>query len=182
MEKLFTIRADNKSKSAILQKTEYLNALSPLNRERRLADWTPLDFTLFSDGNSSFTPDICTAYYSGVLVLRAELRAQIFPDDCDGIEFLPVHVDGTDWNLVNCLNTTHDYDPKESLYSRCLNGEIFLVQRLRVSETILGKFEIFTIDDSNRAQLFAVESFVNRIKRLKLKGITFKEIGIVDRF
>lgn len=59
-------------------------------------------------------------------------------------------------------------------------GQIFHIEKLVLEENaILNTQELFTITDSNRALLIALPSFVERVNKLKLRGISFSEIGIL---
>jgi hypothetical protein len=89
-------------------------------------------------------------------------------------------VSGEEWLVLNCLKTTDCYDRERSILYRGLEGQIFMIIHLVVADVSLEKCEIFVIDDSNRTALFVLPVFVERIARLGLKGIVFKEIGVLN--
>ena len=112
------------------------------------------------------------------LAFRKDLESVLFPVDNKNIELLPITVEGADWILINCLNTISQYDEKQRIILyRDTSGTMFMVQRLIVNEFPIDTDELFTIDGSNRSTIFVSESFVNRVKHLRLKGLQFKHIG-----
>jgi hypothetical protein len=155
------------------------DAMREINNRSLLAEWGIVDyeFQIIDGGKVTALPDIYFMY--GKLVFRGELKGQIFPTPCNELEFLPIRVAGENWFLLNCLKTTLGYDSDESIFYRSLEGQIFLINHLVVSDATLPACEVFVIDDSNRTTLFVLPSFVERIGRLNLGGITFKEIGFL---
>jgi hypothetical protein len=150
-----------------------------INRKPLVATWRIPRLKLNTDEHPGATaPDISTLYMSGVVAFRSEVRDVVFPIGADGIEFLPILVAGAPWLLANCLTTLKSYDVRTSRFFRGLTGEIYLVDRLNLLAGPTSG-EVFTIEDSNRAELFVLESFKQRIERSKLNGITFREIGRV---
>lgn len=124
-------------------------------------------------------PDICKCN-QGIL-FRADLLDTIFPAKPGELEFLPVLVDGNDWLLINCLKTTRDYDESKSqLFRRGINKQIFMINYLVIHDKSVANVGLFTLEDSNRASIFATEPFVDRINLLNLKGMSFKEIGYIS--
>jgi hypothetical protein len=59
------------------------------------------------------------------------------------------------------------------------HGQIGTIEKLTIYDSSLDDCELFTIEDSNRANVFALSSFVERVQRLKLEGLDFKEIGVL---
>ncbi|PWF45024.1 hypothetical protein C7C56_018645 [Massilia glaciei] len=98
----------------------------------------------------------------------------------DGLELLPLKVEGKDWKLLNCLNSIDNVDEKRSILHRDDSGKIFMVQKLVINNLAVDKNEFFTIQDSNRSSIFVIESFVNRVRQLGLKGLQFRHIGEVN--
>ena len=131
------------------------------------------------DRKSTKLPDICTAYLPGVVAFRAALKSALFPSKCDDLEFLPITVAGMQWLLMNCLKTVRQFDEQKSQVLRGLNGEIFMVVKLCVTDPAARDCEVFTLAESNRTQLFARTSLKDRIKKLQLEGITFRRVGDV---
>ena len=138
--------------------------------------WSELNFAFYRESMpEGKEPDI--AILVPGLAFRKDLESLLFPVSNPNIELLPITVDGTDWMLVNCLNSINQYDEKQSIFYRDNSGTIFMVQRLIVNDIPIDTDELFTIDGSNRSTVFVSESFVNRVKHLRLKGLNFKHIG-----
>ena len=114
-----------------------------------------------------------------MLAFRADLKAALFPSKCDKLEFLPINVAGERWLLMNCLKTVRQFDEAKSQVLRGLNGDIFMVINLHVTDPVARDCEIFTLAGSNHTQLFARTSLKERVKKLRLEGITFQRIGEV---
>lgn len=131
------------------------------------------------DKTSVQISSICTVYMSGILAFRADVKTELFPEACFGLEFLPITVDAKPWLLLNCLNTVMHFDETKSSVMRGGNGDIFMVLELTVTEPVDRQHELFTLSQSNRAQLFALPSFKNRVEKLGLEGITFHRVGEV---
>lgn len=130
-----------------------------------------------ADERSAEVPGICTVYVSGVLAMRTDVKEALFCDACDGLEFLPITVDGEQWLLLNCLNAVTRFDESKSNVMRGLTGEIFMVLKLSVVDPMAQHCELFTLSHSNRMELFALPSFKRRVEKLHLKGITFRRVG-----
>jgi hypothetical protein len=147
---------------------------------RKMADsWTPIHFEFYVGEKGGQRPDI--TYILPSLAFRARLKSRLFPFESDELEFLPIVAAGDDWLIVNCLRATNCYDEAKSLLHRDQTGEIFMVQKLIVTAPLPKGSELFTIDGSNRAYTYLVESLVDRIKDLGLNGLTFKEIGRIAK-
>lgn len=154
--------------------------LDGLNFRRMSDNWTPYHFEFYvGDKNAGRRPDI--TYILPCVAFRTELKNLIFPFKSDDLEFLPIVASGEDWLIVNCLRTTDCYDEAKSLLHRHPSGRIFMVQKLIVTASLPENSELFTIDGSNRAYTYFLESLVDRIKDLGLEGLTFHEIGRITK-
>lgn len=131
------------------------------------------------DKKSTKLPSICTVYLPGVLAFRADLKAALFPSNCDELEFLPINVAGEQWLLMNCLKTMQQFDEAKSQVLRGLSGDIFMVVKLHMTDPNARDCEMFTLAGSNHTQLFVRSSLKERVKNLRLEGITFRHIGEV---
>jgi hypothetical protein len=152
-----------------------------LNRAPLMEGWSVLEFEFAPvDSESLSPPDISTVYLPGVIAFRTDLKEALFPSPCESLEFLPVKVAGIEWTLLNCLKITNQYDSRRSTCLRGANKEIFLVQKIVVTDQTLGACGIFTIEDSNRGQLFVLPSVRARVMRLGLQGINFREVGTLE--
>lgn len=177
---LLSIRVSNLHQSLLLKDDAAFGLLEKINWEPLARSWTPVDFVLKNvDGKSKRIPNICTVYIGGVLAFPEGMRDSIFPATNAGLEFLPITVDGKRWLLLNCLNTVNEFDEKDSTVMRGPSGQIFMVSKLKVTDPLARDYELFTLAESNRANLFVLSSFKDRIERLGLQGITFQLIGDV---
>jgi len=151
----------------------------PLNFQPIAPMVPPMEFEFIQDGDKSRLPipDISMASPRGMLIFPASMIHSIFPNPCPKFEFLPVVVLGKDWCLMNCLKSTKGYEAERSTLIRAENGLIYFVQHLLVTDDSVENCELFTLEDSNRAQLFCVLPFKERIEQLGLKGLRFREIG-----
>lgn len=181
MKPLFTIQSSNKHQPLLLHDFADWGSLGAvLNRSSLVGGEFPNSFDFKQvDEQGVFLPDICTVYIFGALAFRADLKEQLFPNPSKNLEFLPITASGKPWLLLNCLQAVSGIDPDGSTVMRGLNGEICLVMKLRVTDPQAHEWDVFTLTNSNRAQLFVSSAFVERVKGLKLKGISFQEIGEV---
>lgn len=176
MTKIFRPDVDNVRYPLLLRNEQARRILDGLNFRSMSDDWTPIEFEFYVDDRKGGScPDI--TFIVPCLAIRAELKNSIFPLKSDDLEFLPIDVAGEDWLLVNCLRTTDSYDEAKSLLHRDQTGRIFLVQKLHVTAPLPENSELFTLDESNRAYTYLLQSRVDRIKNLGLTGLAFKEIG-----
>lgn len=181
VEDLFVIQASNTHQGILLRDFAGWKDLSAsINRESLLAEWTPMEFEVEPvDKKPVQMPSICTVYVPGALAFRADVKADLFPGACVGLEFLPIRVGAEPWLLLNCLNTVMQFDEKKSDVMRGMDDDIFMVLKLTVTDPVARQHELFTLSQSNRMQLFALPSFKSRVERLRLKGISFRRIGEV---
>ena len=181
MEDLFVTQASNSHQTLLLDRFEAWRTLSHSFNRRSLKDgWRPLDFNFTApDEKHHEQPRICTVYISGILAFEAALKAELFPSNCDQLEFLPINVHSKKWLLINCLKTITQYDEHNSQVMRGLNGEIFMITKLSVTDLAAKDYELFTLADSNRTQLLVRSSLKSRVEGMGLKGVTFKRIGEV---
>lgn len=177
MEPLFTISPSNTHQSLLLREPEkWSSLLGSLNQASLSATWVAPDFVLQTvDKRADKRPSICTA--ASVLAVRADLLQMLFPAGSNDFELLPAKVSGEDWLILNCIKSVKGFDEEGSQVLRGVNGEIYLVLRLRITDPSAHQHEAFTLTDSNRAQLFVRTSFRERVKKSKLQGITLREIG-----
>lgn len=178
-EDLFAIGPSNTHQSLLLRDPAGWRKLSAsLNRESIAAGWTGMEFDFQTiDKKARKVPAICTVYVTGVLALRADVKSELFPDASEGVEFLPITVGAEKWLLLNCLSTVTQFDEEKSQVMRALEGDIFMVLKLRVTDPAAQQHELFTLAQSNRMQLFARSSFKRRVEELQLKGVMFQLIG-----
>jgi hypothetical protein len=182
-ETLYTTDPSNQYQALVLGDASAWDGLSPnLNRKSLAQGWKMLDFEFTQNGGQTLpAPDICAVYLPGIIVFRKDLKAALFPSPCEWLEFLPVNVAGGEWLLLNCLKSTNQYDRGRSICLRGTNNEIFLVQKIAVTDQTLDACQVFTIEDSNRGQLFVLPPVRERAMRLGLKGINFREIGTLEK-
>ena len=179
MPPVFALQPSNSHRSLIAtDHPAWRRQSQGLNKDSLVEGWQPLTFTLESFGkDDAAVPDIATIYISGALALRSDKVSDLFPD-CGGLEFLPIKVEGKPWFLVNVLTPQAEIDETKSSVLRGLEGEIFMVSELTIAESGADAVsELFTLKNSNRAQLFALECFRNRLDYSGMKGITFRSIA-----
>jgi hypothetical protein len=179
MKQLFTIQASNTHQPLLLCDSSQWPAIgAQVNRVRMVGTGLMPVFGFEQiDEKTVDLPDICTVYISGAIAFRADLKEALFPDASTQLEFLPIMASGKSWLLLNCLQTATNIDPEGSEVMRGLNGDICFVMKIRVTDPKAQDWDVFTLTDSNRAQLFVTDVFRARVAQLKLKGITFKQIG-----
>ncbi len=150
--------------------------MAELNFKALTATWNVPDFEFNNIGKTiSKRPDIWIV--GGCIVFPSLMKNALFPAPCPDLEFLPINASGDEWLLVNCLKSSNGYDQKESILYRSLEGQIFMIDYLVMNDDSLRTHELFTLTDSNRATVFVLPSFADRVRSLGLKGLTFKEIG-----
>jgi hypothetical protein len=179
MLKIFSPEASNTHQSLLLRNFEAWPRLANrLNRQSMLSGWEALAFEFQQFDSRAITrPEICTTYISGAIAFRADLRSSVFPSPCDELEFLPIRAGSEDWLLLNCLRNTLGYDHELSSVSRNDNGEIFLVQKLVIVDRSVSDCGLFTLTDSNRAQIFVLDAWREGIRHSKIGGLGFREVG-----
>lgn len=177
--KIYTPQVSNDYQSILACSSAGREVQSLFNTRSLLAGWEVLDFE-FKKFNKSKgkIPDI--SLLNGGFALRSDLKHAIFPVPCHELEFLPIKVSGQEWLVVNCLRAIGGYDHENSVAYRGLDGKIFMVIHLIVTDHALAQCEMFVVDDSNRANLFLLPSFMERITVLGLRGLVFKAIGVLQ--
>jgi hypothetical protein len=115
----------------------------------------------------------------GGLAFSGELKNLIFPSPCSELEFLPIRVSSNEWLVTNCLKTTKRYDHKNSIVFRRGGGQIYMINNIIIEDPDLKHSEIFVVEDSNRTSLLVLPEFVERVAKLGLMGVNFKEIGVL---
>lgn len=177
MKKLFSTYASNDYQSLLLRDFSQWALIDEfVNRKPMPAGGLSANFH-FDQREGFGLPDICTVCYSGVLAFRGDLKDKIFPHPADELEFLHINVENSSWLLLSCLRAASEIDLGYSDVARGLSGEIFYVVKVRVTDLRAKAWEMFTLKDSNRAQLFVTNEFRERVEKLGLKGIEFKEVG-----
>ena len=182
MQSLFTIQGSNKHQTLLIEDASRWELIgAAINKVPFSTETPPYEFYFrqFEVGEGS-VPDICTVYISGAIAFRADLKEQLFPSASDDLEFLSIKASGVPWLLLNCLQVTSSIKGEGSEVIRGLNGDICFVMKVIVNDPKAKEWDVFTLADSNRAQLFVTEAFCARVKKLKLKGITFQAIGAIE--
>lgn len=181
MESVYATEASSRHLTLVLENGHEWQALEgKINRQSLAKSWTPLRFRFEAIGKTAVqTPTICTVYLPGVLAFRAELRDVLFPTPCAELEFLPIAVGAESWLLLNCLKSTNGYDSRESLMARGDKREVFMIQRILVTDDSVRECGVFTVADSNRGQLLVLASVKDRVTKSGAQGIEFREIGVL---
>lgn len=185
MENLFSVEAASSYQSLLLRDPVGCpGLLASFHRASLLSRWAPLEFEFraVDKRRPMRMPDICTIYARGVLAFRSEVKEALFPAvHADGLEFLPIRVGaGTEpWLLLNCLNTVTAFDEKKSQAVRAMNGDIAMMRQVTIVDPMARRYELFTLAQSQRTQLFALSGFKARVDALRLKGMAFRRVGEV---
>lgn len=179
MKQLFTIQASNTHQPLLLlDSSQWPSIGAELNRVPMMGVDPALVFDFKQvDVKTLDLPDVCSVYIPGALAFKEELKNGLFPNSSTELEFLPITVSGKPWLLLNCLQTASGIDAAGSEVMRGLNGEICFVMKIRVTDPKAQEWDVFTLTDSNRAQLFVTNAFRERFERLGLKGVSFQAIG-----
>jgi hypothetical protein len=179
MKSLFDIRPSNAHAMLISPDyPEWANATASLNQASISCDGFPLPLVFHELNKSTVNrPDITTVYIGGALAFRAALKESLFPFASPALQFLPITVEGEAWCLLNCLQAASGIDRARSEFLDGLNGEIYFVMKVWVTDPEAHDWEVFTLQEANRGQLFADETFRDRVEKLGLEGITFAPIG-----
>jgi hypothetical protein len=148
-----------------------------LNTKSLIDDWKIVKFEFKSFHRAGKKkPDL--TLIGGGLAFRKEIKNLIFPMACPELEFLPIVASGEEWLVTNCLKATKNYDHENSILYRRGADQIYMIGHIIVDDPDLEECEVFVVDDSNRTSLLALPIFVERITKLRLTGIQFKEIGL----
>jgi hypothetical protein len=179
MNTIYKIGVNDGFSSICIDDINTFPALDRLHFERLGENWEVLDFHFLSeDSNILPVPDVASVARS--LVFRPEIKEILFPEDNPNIEFLEISVSGERWFILNCLISTAKMDQKRSSFSKSISGQIFSFYKLIVVDSGVQDVPFFTIDGSNRANLFVLDSFVSRFNALGLQGVDFMEIGELE--
>ena len=182
MEQLFAIQCSNEYASLLSRDISiWMEATANLNRSPLRSAWPDVHLYVHAQRarRPEPTPDIAPVH-QGALAFRTESRDRLFPSH-EGLEFLPVKVGDEDWFLLNCMNTIPQIDEQRSEVHRDTDGTIFAVMKLFVPDGMTVP-EIFTIADSNRAQLFTTSAFKTRVESSGLQGITFQSTDLAPNY
>jgi hypothetical protein len=179
--KIYTPRVSNDHLSLLPCSTDDgLSITSVLNMKPLLDGWKIVDFEFKAFRRSGKKkPDV--TLLGGGFAFRRELKNLIFPLPCPELEFLPILASGDEWLVTNCLKATKQYNNENSIIFRRGVGQIYLINHIIVEDPSLEQCEIFVVEDSNRTTLLALPKFVERITKLGLSGIEFKEIGALTQ-
>jgi hypothetical protein len=177
--KIFTPQVSNDHLSLLPCSTEeWLSVMSMLNTKPLVSGWKPIGFEFKAFRRSGKErPDV--TLLGGGLAFRAELKNLIFPSPRPELEFLSIRASGDEWYITNCLKTTKYYDHENSILFRRGAGTIYMINHIVIEDATLERCEIFVVEDSNRTSLLVLPKFVERIAKLGLRGINFKEIGVL---
>jgi hypothetical protein len=176
--KIYSIDISNDCKSILPGDSVPPITEMQFNKNSLLKSWNIYQYELHEFGKKvSKIPDIWII--NGALAIRFDLKELIFPTENKGLEFLPILVGGQDWLIVNCMNATDSYSREESVLYSGPEGQVFMIIHLVITDVLIEQKEVFVLEGSNRATLFMFPSIVERITKLKLNGISFREIGLL---
>lgn len=179
MKNIFVPCPTNNCSSLILADRTDQRKMNEMHFKSLADTWISLIFELYSPKNAKvIAPDI--TYFVPCIAFRADLLEKIFPNPTENVEFLPIVVSGVNWLLINCLKSTSRLNEEKTSVNRGLNGEIFMINNLVIHDGFSEGTELFTVDGSNRAYTYVLDSFVDRVTTQKLRGLEFRKIGEVE--
>jgi len=175
-KKLYTLLPDESAPSVVAAHFEqWSSAIQGLNSAALKDHWREIDLHLEPASDVRAFTALCI-YCSGFIAVNDSAKQAILSELLLDLEFLPVIIDGVQWELMNCVGTVSKYLPGSVVY-RFGAGEIFAIEHLVVDRVHLST-DIFTLTGSNRANVFVTEKFKTQCERY-LVGVAFKEIGVV---
>jgi len=175
-EKLYTLRPAESAPGVIAAHFEqWRSATQGLNRAVLKDHWRELNLYLEPASDVRAFTALCV-YCNGFIAVDGGAKQAILTELLSDLEFLPVLIDGVQWELMNCIGCVSNYSP-DSVVHRFGVGEIFAIEHLVIERAHLSA-DIFTLGDSNRAKVFVTEKFKRQCERY-LIGVAFKEIGVV---
>jgi hypothetical protein len=182
MKNIYEINPSNSYRSlTAIDRATWLKISDSINRETFANTLNEAKFKFLEDEfGGSEKPDITCIYISSALAIDQKFRGELFPTLEAGFEFCRSMLDGNPWFLLNCRKALNSIDLERSHVMRDAaeeGGQIFMITKLIMKADPSDAPELFVLDGSNRAQLFAIDSFKERVKTIKLNGITFTKIG-----
>ena len=178
-ETIYSLWSSVGYRSVAIDAPQSLHSLRDLNKRRLSDEWTAIGVRSLDVGDiGALLPGICVLNTGALAVANSDL-ARVFDGLPIEVEYLPLEVDGQSWSIVNCLSDVDGVVDQESNVMRAGNGEIFMVLRLVLGAQAISVPPLFTLTNSNRAQIFATSEFVNRIVESGVRGLQFDEIGKV---
>jgi hypothetical protein len=181
MKNIYKINPSNYYRSlTAIDKATWPKISASINREVFANTLNEAKFEFLEDEfGRSEKPDVTCIYISSALAVDQKFKGELFPTLEAGFELLPINVDGNPWFLLNCRRALDSIDLERSQVMRDAGegGQIFMITKLIMNMDPGDAPELFVLDGSNRAQLYATDSFKERVKTLKLNGITFTQIG-----
>ena len=158
----------------------------PFGFERLSATWSPWKYKVWGtkkDKRSLKTPDLMNSLH-GALFVRPEHARQL----CEGfehfVELLPIDVEGAPWFLAHCFEARAVLDGHRSDYMPPPVPhpwqQYWMVRRavLQDNPTLYSAF--FSIQGRG-SSLYCGAAFRDRVERMGLEGLRFKEIGYFHR-
>lgn len=167
---------------------ERLSLLTRMNRESLAAEWSRVDLSWDRQKKSDKLADVTIELgYCGAICFPRALLPRLFPPPASGLEFLSAQIEDEDWVLLNCLRVTDAIDEASSdLVTTVTEGGspwISDVRWINIVDPRALQWDVFCIpnspaQDASR-RLLVSELFVERYRRLGLRGLDFKHIGYV---
>ncbi len=173
--KLYLGEVSNFQKALLWKRDHDLAQIGCLNRDSIGEHWGAHQAFFHDPKNKRPQPDE-TMLIPG-FALRRDVRDIVFPDKSAGVEFLSFDVEGEGWEFANSICSTMAYDESKSSFIRSIEGQIYYIFRLVVTDSSLKCHDVFTISDSNRAWPIFTETFVQRLELSKLNRMNFREVG-----
>lgn len=152
---------------------EWESTSSRLNHEALSDCWIRQSFNFMESkyheiGNVGFA-------ITGALLMDSQIAEYFDSLGGGALELLPATAGGEDWYVLNCLNACDGLDRDKSIFNINLDEEITTIKRIYVQAASVLEFGVFCVSNSERGQVFFLESFVKKLP--ELAGGTFQCVG-----
>jgi hypothetical protein len=170
-----------------VDKTMFRVALDvPFGFKRQLATWVPWKYKVWGtkkDIRSLKLPDVRNSL-DGALFVRPENAQQLCEGFEQSVELLPIDVEGAPWFLAHCFAARAVLDERRSDYSPPLvqhPWQRYWMVRRAVLQDDATLYSSFFCIQGRGASLYCGAAFRERVERMGLEGLRFKEIGYFHR-
>jgi hypothetical protein len=158
----------------------------PFGFERLAATWSPWKYKVWGtkkDKRSFKMPDVANSLH-GALFVRPEHARQLCEGFEDFVELLTIDVEGAPWLLAHCFEARAVLDERRSDYMPPPMPHpwqrYWMVRRAVLQDDATLYFSFFSIQGRG-ASLYCGAAFRERIQKMGLAGLRFKEIGYFHR-
>ena len=177
VQNIYSVWPNNGFSSIVLNAESRDFVWSSLNRVTKDSPCPALSGSFYSGGGTEKPrPDISVLNAGGIAV-SAELAERLFDPQEDNVTLLPIVVSNTSWFVVSSHNSFASIDESESDLMRSVTGEIFMATRLSLLGVDLTGIKLFSLENSNRMQVFGTDTLRVVLKNSSARGLNLKCIG-----